>query len=380
MSLWESTKDNRIKKRNKQYWARFSRLGVRVEQCLFLSENERGAFTKAQHKTNEIENLLRNKQDYRDLFTLKKPKSVLCGELWEDFIQFGTEGSKLKKKKPWRLRTLSEYRFYWDRYFKPFWENKLPSEIDESSWKEYLGFARSKSSRRSNLVMFNHHKYFKTFCTYMVDHGYLAKAPSIWNPDPEKEDDDGAGLVYPPQIIKAMIKSAEPASFKLYVSMGALMGMRCSEITQLRKDRIDLGSKLIRLKARDVKTGSKTGKGRSIPIPDSVWDQLYSQYHSTTSNYLFPNFRKNDGDRPMHSQGFQKNWEALREHLGITQGRFHDLRHTYCTNLFMNPKINPVLACQALGMSMQTAESVYIHPRDEHYRLITENFDYSEFV
>jgi integrase len=102
--------------------------------------------------------------------------------------------------------------------------------------------------------------------------------------------------------------------------------------------------------------------------------------NSTTSNYLFPNFRKNDGDRPMHSQGFQKNWEALREHLGITQGRFHDLRHTYCTNLFMNPKINPVLACQALGMSMQTAESVYIHPRDEHYRLITENFDYSEFV
>jgi integrase len=355
-------------------------MGIRIEQCLFISVEERGGLNKAIEKTGEIEDFLRNKKDWRELFQIKQSKSILIGEIWDDFVNFGTEGSIVKKRKAWRLQTVVHYRSTWENYYSDFWADKLPSEIDEESWKKFIAHCYKKSSKGENLIMFNIFKYWRAFCAYMVVEGSLKKMPTIWNPDPTPEDEDGAGIVYPDEALRKMIVGSSGA-FKLYVMMGALMGMRSSEITQLRKDRIDEETRGIRLKAADVKTGSKTNKGRFIPIPDAIWKFLVEQMDShPDSSFIFPNFRKDNGDRPMDRTGFKKPWKALKESVGFPDGRFHDLRHTYATNVFSNPKINPVLACKALGMSMQTAERVYIHPNETHFRLITENFNYGKLI
>lgn len=378
---WGKTRDSRVKIRNNWYYARFSLNRVRVEQCLWISIEEKGGLDKAIQKASEIEKYIRDKKDFKDLFVsvqTERKKSVLIGELFPEFMEYRKQGDPRFKIKPWRENTASHYQLFWDLYFEPFFGNKLPNEI-ENLWPDYIEFAQKKSERKKNLVMFNHYKYFSSFCTYLLDQEKLSKRPKIWNPDADTEDDDGCGIVYPDDTIKKMIEKAD-GSFKLYVSMGALMGMRSREITALKKDRIFIGSDIIKLKAIDVKTGSKTKKGRTIPIPSFVKDLLLKQISDTKeSDFLFPNFRYREGDRPMDRGGFKKLWDELRCDVGFPTGRFHDLRHTYATKALSNPLINPALVCKALGMSMATAEKVYLHFRDDHFRLITANFSYSDF-
>jgi integrase len=93
------------------------------------------------------------------------------------------------------------------------------------------------------------------------------------------------------------------------------------------------------------------------------------------SPYLFPNAW--DKSRPMDPTGFKKPWAKLRTDNGI-EGRFHDIRHSYCTRIFANPDVNPVLVCKAIGMSMRVAMSVYIHFDEKHLTKVTSAFDLGE--
>lgn len=378
---WGKTRDSRVKIRNGWYYARFSLNKVRVEQCVWISIDEKGGLEKAITKASEIETYIREKKDFKDLFLAiqtERKNSVLIGELFPEFMDYRKQGDKKNKRKPWRVSTASHYQLFWEYYFEPFYGQKLPSEI-EGLWDKYIVFAQNKSDKKEKLVMFNHYKYFSSFCTYLLNIGKLGKRPKIWNPDPEAEDDDGCGIVYPDETIKTMLQSAE-GSFLLYVAMGSLMGMRSQEITALKKDRLFLANDIIKLKAADVKTGSKTKKGRTIPVPSFVKQLLLNQVSKhPDSEFVFPNFRHKLGDRCMDRRGFSKPWDDLRKAAGYHTGRFHDLRHTYATKALSNPMLNPALVCKALGMSMATAEKVYLHFQDEHFKIITSHFRYSDF-
>jgi integrase len=210
--------------------------------------------------------------------------------------------------------------------------------------------------------------------------GVLLKKPRIWNPDPDKseseEGEEEGGIVIPEDVIAAMINSSS-GPFGVFIRCAALMGMRSSEITQMRKTRIDFQRNCIRLLPKDVKTGSKTGKGRLIPIHPGALKALKDQYErSGDSPYLFPNQR--DDDRPMDPTGFYGQWNVLKAEVGMPAITPHDLRHSYATKIFSNPHVNPVLACKALGMTMSTAERVYIHFDETHLQAVANNFSIPE--
>lgn len=383
---WRPTSDPRIKRRyNGQLYARFTKLGIRVEQR--LHETNMRAAKEACDRIEELIGANRGlppnviRQKVRELFGEEAPpteRPLLIGELWPRFIAFRKAGSKKHKIQPWRAKTLLEYESFWERSFKPFWEFKLPSEI-EPNWEAFIAAERRRSSRGMDLTLACQTKYMNGFTSFLVLDKVLPAKPLIWNPDPEKgehgeEGEDGAGIVIPDDVGLKLLRHSRGA-FGLFVRMAALHGMRSSEITQIKKNRLDLRNGVIRLRPIDVKTGSKTKKGRLVPIHRAVLRRLRAQIKvSGDSPYLFPNQR--DRERPMDPTGFYGQWYELRTTVGMPEITPHDLRHTYATKIFSNPHVNPVLACKALGMSMQTAERVYIHFDEKHLGIVSQNFTF----
>ncbi len=388
LEIWQSTSDQRIKRRYGQLYARFTKYGVRVEQRLHET-----TLSAAKVSCNLIEDALSAnrhlshdeiRRKIRSIFgkdATPQDKPILIGEYWPRFIEFRKAGSKIHKCTPWRPKTLLEYESFWTRSFEPFWASKLPAEI-ETDWEAFIQAEYARSKKGAGLNFDCHTKYMQAFGSYLVLKGALPKKPLIWSPDPVPingvDDSDGAedgkGIVIPDDKVRAMIESTK-ASFGLFIRCGSFMGMRSSEITQMKKNRIDLEKGVIRLRPQDVKTGSKTKKGRIIPIHKEVMPLLLEQIkRSGSSTVLFPNQR--DSARPMDPTGFYGQWGKLMDAIGMPEVTPHDMRHSYATKIFSNPNVNPVLACKALGMGMQMAEKVYIHFDEKHLKIVSSNFNF----
>lgn len=353
---WEITKDPRIKRRGDTYYARFSKRGIRVEDSLYTTN-----YNIAVDLVNKIERAILNNEDYKVVLGGKSEnKTDLIEDLWPRFLEDKAKGNPKKKINKVRDNTLKGYIAHW-KYFEKFWANKSLDEITEDEWEAYILYAREKSERGDSLKLFNHWKVFSSFCSWAIAIGKIDKMPNIYDPDPttfleELEDEDGVGInITDSQAIALKDHSYDNNPFELYVYCALFMGMRSSEITQMKKDRLDFEAGLIKLRVSDT----KTKEARSIPIHPMVMLYLKAQVETfPDSPYLFPN--RIDSSRPMDPTGFKKPWNALRTKHGL-ECRFHDLRHSYATRVFANPNINPVVACKALGMSMKTAMKHYIH-------------------
>lgn len=349
---YQKTKDKRIKRRGKIYWARFSKKGIRVQESLFTDD-----FKMAQAITDKIENAILNGKNYKEVLGARDTDGVpLFDELWPKFIEDIINGNQKRGIKKLRERTVAEYINMGERYFLEFFKITRPDEWDADLWEKYCEFARSKSSRGERLKLFNHWKHFNGFLSWATKLGHIKAKPYIYNPDKQTfkdQDTDTPGINLSDEQLKQLReKSAYHDRFHLYVLMAQFEGMRSSEITQLQKDRIDFKNGIISLKRADT----KTGQARDIPIHSEVRDLLKAVYDSNANEFLFPN--ANDPSRPMDPTGFKKLWDVLREETGV-DCRFHDLRHSCATRLFAT--INPVIACKILGMSMATAMKVYLH-------------------
>jgi integrase len=121
---------------------------------------------------------------------------------------------------------------------------------------------------------------------------------------------------------------------KAIITMGYYTGMRKGEILNLTWDKVDLANRMIRLKAEDTKDNEK----RDIPICDELYNMLV----------LLPNrIKKSNEDNHVFQYKSQQIKRYIRDGLkkackdaGITYGRFvdggfifHDLRHTFNTNM-----------------------------------------------
>lgn len=359
----KDSRDPRIKKIGSVYHARFSRRGVRIEQSLDTSN-----FELAVQLVNEIEKSLLTGGDYKSLFDLSiqgKGKTSLIGELWPVFIEQMANGTRKVKKR--RDRTVKEYIGFYSRYYEPFWANRTLSEITPETWQEFIEFARSKSKKGAEMKIFNLWKYFSGFCSWCVLMGHIKETPDIYNPDID-DGEDGVGKNFTDLELKSFRASAQKygEAFYLWIICAQYMGMRSSEITQLKKSRIKTEFKLIAL----TKADTKTNTSRKVPVHPEVWPSLMAQVERfPESPFLFPN--RNDHQRPMDPTGFKKPWNAIREELEI-DGRFHDFRHSYATRIFANPSVNPVMAAKALGMSMNVAMRVYIHYSEDQLATLTK--------
>lgn len=355
---WAKTKDPRIKKRGQFYWARFGKKGYLVQESLGTR-----SFATAVRVCDDIEECLLRGVSWR------KTKD-LFETAWPDFLSDKAKGIKTKIARP---KTLREYIGFGERVVLPHLGKYRVCDFDEEKWEWLVAEIRKE---KPNILFFNPRKYLMGFLSWAKRKGKITEVPELYNPDKkpmgfdEDTDDEVIERLYSKDELRrlrdGLDKNGEEVfdfkgleAFRLWILMGQFMGMRSSEITQLHKNRINIQTRTIALRARDTKTGDP----RTVPIHNTVLKPILAQIKaSDKSPYLFPN--RWDKKRPMDQTGFKKPWNALREATGI-EGRFHDFKHSFITHA-LNDGMNPVIVSRIVGTSLRVIEKVYLHlqPKD----------------
>jgi len=146
--------------------------------------------------------------------------------------------------------------------------------------------------------------------------------------------------------------------------------MRLREVLYLPWSQVNLKTGKITLYASQVKTGSKTGKGRSFIMSPGALIRLRERYRRMTADgeqpvFVFPSPR--DSRRPMHDN--KTAWVRAKRRAGIKgRARWHDLRHSALTEALLVKRKDPVAVSEYAGVSLATIQRVYLHSRADHTR------------
>lgn len=119
-------------------------------------------------------------------------------------------------------------------------------------------------------------------------------------------------------------KHNQYSHLKPIVIVGLFTGMRKSEILGLRWRDVDIKRNVIHLH------DTKNSENREIPINKLVQSTIINVLKNPESQYVFCN---SDG-KPYGN--VRKSFDTALEKAGITNFRFHDLRHTFASQLVMN--------------------------------------------
>ncbi|MDP6527748.1 MAG: site-specific integrase [Candidatus Pacebacteria bacterium] len=145
-------------------------------------------------------------------------------------------------------------------------------------------------------------------------------------------------------------------------------GMRRSEIFNLKWEQVDLRHGFILL---DV---TKNGERREIPINTTLEYLFKEMPHSAESEYVFA------GKTGKPLTDIKKGFHTALRKAGISDFRFHDLRHCVASHLVMNgidlTSVKEILGHKSLAMTMRYAHLAPGHKRKAVHvldRLMEEN-------
>jgi len=122
----------------------------------------------------------------------------------------------------------------------------------------------------------------------------------------------------------AACKESSWEKLHLLVLLGMTTGMRKSEMMNLKWSDIDFTRSVAMLAT------TKNGDTRHSPIPSIAMNEL-KKIRQVGSGLIFPS--KLMPTKPFE---FKKRWASALEQAGITNFRFHDLRHTAASYMVMN--------------------------------------------
>jgi len=124
-----------------------------------------------------------------------------------------------------------------------------------------------------------------------------------------------------------------------FIKIALLTGLRVGEIRKLTWDRIDLDKRTLTV----GKAKTAAGTGRGIPMHSELY-QVFAHQAAwlarklemplEASWYVFPFMNRRRPVDPMRPVTTVKTaWESVRDAAGLSDFRFHDLRHTALTHL-----------------------------------------------
>ena len=143
-----------------------------------------------------------------------------------------------------------------------------------------------------------------------------------------------------------------------YVVLALSTGMRRSEVRFLTWDQVDL------IKGVIILHRTKNGTSRRVPICGHALTLLqeHAKVRRIDSNYLFPAEQNPDSGSCFNPDGY---WYRALKAAGITDFRFHDLRHSTASYLAMNG--TPLLdIAEILGHKTLQMVKRYSHLSDSH--------------
>lgn len=241
-------------------------------------------------------------------------------------------------------------------HLRPFFGPRRLDEFEkdyEEIWSEYIAYVAGKFKLEHD------RRYLVMALKRAQRKGWVAKQ-FIKSDLPLKESHTPVGRALEDDEVKRIMEeSAQYPRFYLQMMMALTMGMRRSEILQLRRDEIDVVNKVINLDANRL----KTRQPRKVPIPisDQVWPLLQARVHQEV--YIFPSEQHGiiNPNKPQRDMTFH--WTKVRYQAGV-KCRFHDLRHT-CVSMHLAAGMTISDAVKIFGATAQVLERIYHHVRKE---------------
>lgn len=162
--------------------------------------------------------------------------------------------------------------------------------------------------------------------------------------------------------------------------------MRLREMLHLTWERVNLGTGEITLRPIDVKTGSKTGRGRRFIMTPHALARIKKRKaeQEPASLWVFPS---PTGRGPVDDN--KTAWNNAKaavlegdEKRGLPAnsafqygGTWHDLRHTAITRLLVEQRINITLVSEYVGTAVGTLQRVYLHSTAEQTKSVALGLD-----
>jgi len=272
-----------------------------------------------------------------DIATTKK--GVLFDRLVEEFIK---NYSKVNKKS-WRRDVVASKPLL--RYLS----GKRISSIRELHIDKYkaqrletisrYGRPISKATTNRELAL------LKTMFNYAIKRNWLRKSPlRVLSEDEFKQFYNEAAEHFKPILI-----------------MAYTTGMRVSEILNLKWENVDLDKGYL------LVVNTKSGYSRQIQINSLLHDTLKSLEYSGSSEYVFYYRGERIGN-------IKTAFNAALRRSGVKKFTFHDLRHTFATNLVMSG-IDLITVGELLGNRSVQMTMRYSHPTPDHKKKAVENLN-----
>ena len=165
------------------------------------------------------------------------------------------------------------------------------------------------------------------------------------------------------RLIRACQESESKGLYPVVI-LALSTGMRRGEILNLKWSDVDLDRGAILLQT------TKNGERRFFPLVGIALDLLRSRHSNQPSNSLvFP--APYSSSKPID---IRSAWETALEKAGISNFRFHDLRHTAASYLAMNQasllEIGTLLGHKTVQMTKR-----YAHLSNMHIRILSESLN-----
>lgn len=140
-------------------------------------------------------------------------------------------------------------------------------------------------------------------------------------------------------------------------------GLRRGELFSLLWENVDFDRKLLTV----IGSNAKSGKTRHVPLNSEALSVLknWKSQVPNDAKYVFEGKNR----KPFHD--IRTSWESVLQDAEIINFRWHDLRHTFASNLVMKGvSLNTVR--ELLGHSDYTMTLIYAHLAPEHKSLEVE--------
>ena len=167
-------------------------------------------------------------------------------------------------------RTIKTYSFFLEKFLKDL--DKKPEKTTLTDIKSFLSKIVDTYSKRSYALSISSLKYFFSNVVklpIMVD----IKGPKITRKIP---------VVLTKDEVKSLIEAAPTPKSKLLVSLLYSSGLRVSELTNLRKEDLDLENN------EGVVKSGKGDKDRAILFSKNLAEEIKNYLETTKGIYLFP--------------------------------------------------------------------------------------------
>jgi len=147
-----------------------------------------------------------------------------------------------------------------------------------------------------------------------------------------------------------------PEHLKPILLCAYLAGLRKGELLNLKWNDVDFTDNYIFVRE------SKNNDVRAVPIAGSLREVLTKLKEKSDCEHVFTTDK---GSPYIHKGAFKRSWNTALKKSGIEKCRFHDLRHTFVSNLYVNLKLDAITVMKLSGHKDIRMLERYSHTREE---------------